>query len=131
MPYWLDPTGRSTFGIGICGRCSRKMSLEDLYSDPNSPGLMVCKEDLDQLDPYRLPARQTERINLDFVRPDLPLTGFQAPFELPGYIITENDLYVQTEDGLFIRPEFESDLTTEGGITLDAEDGEDLLVEPI
>jgi len=49
------------------------MSLTELYSDPNSPGLMVCREDLDDLDPYRLPARETERINLDFVRPDIPI----------------------------------------------------------
>lgn len=73
MPIWLDPTGRSTYGIGICGRCSKKFSIMDLHPDPNSPGLMVCDKDLDVLDPYRLPARETERINLDFVRPDRPL----------------------------------------------------------
>jgi hypothetical protein len=73
MSIFLDPTGRSTYGIGICGRCSIKMSIEDLYSDPNSPGLMVCKNDLDDLDPYRLPARQTENITLKFTRPDVPL----------------------------------------------------------
>ena len=73
MSIFLDPTGRSTYGIGLCGRCSIKMSIEDLYSDPNSPGLMVCKNDLDELDPYRLPARQTEIITLKFTRPDVPL----------------------------------------------------------
>lgn len=73
MPLFINPTGLATYGIGICARCSRKMSLTQLYSDPNSPGLMVCLDDLDDLDPYRLPARQTERINLDFVRPDLPI----------------------------------------------------------
>jgi len=98
MPYFLDPTGRSTFGIGICARCSKKMFLDELYSDPNSPGLMVCKEDLDQLDPYRLPARQTERINLDFVRPDLPLTGVE-----PSRSLVFNDL--ATEDGFFLMTE--------------------------
>jgi hypothetical protein len=49
------------------------MSIADLYSDPNSPGLRVCLEDLDNLDPYRLPARQTEIITLPFTRPDRPL----------------------------------------------------------
>ena len=67
---FIDPTGKSSFGIGLCARCSRKFSLEELHSDPNSPGLMVCLDDLDEYDPYRLPARQTEEINLDFVRPD-------------------------------------------------------------
>lgn len=75
MPIWLDPTGRSTFGIGICARCSRKFSLEDLHSDPNTPGLKVCIEDLDDYDPYRLPARQTEDIHLRFNRPDVSLSS--------------------------------------------------------
>lgn len=74
MPIFLDPRGRSTYGIGLCARCSRKMSIEDLYPDPNSPGLMVCIKDLDVLDPYRLPARQTEQINLPIYRPDVDLT---------------------------------------------------------
>lgn len=106
MPYWVDPTGRSTYGIGICARCSRKMSLEDLFSDPNSPGLMVCKEDLDQLDPYRLPPRQTERINLDFVRPDLPLTGSNP---VPSFIFyvwaLENGSLFGTQDFNYFQVE--------------------------
>lgn len=35
---------------------------------------MVCEEDNDQLDPYRLPARQPDNIVLPFSRPDIPLT---------------------------------------------------------
>jgi hypothetical protein len=73
MSIFYDPTGKSTYGIGVCDRCSRKMSIADLYADPNSPGLRVCREDLDDLDPYRLPARQTENITLPFTRPDTPL----------------------------------------------------------
>ncbi len=106
MPIYIDPTGNSTFGIGICARCSRKMLLTDLYSDPNSPGLMVCKDDLDQLDPYRLPARQTERINLDFVRPDLPLTGVGPSTNLLSYDwATENGFFFGTEDGNYFEVE--------------------------
>lgn len=130
MPIFLDTTGLSTLGIGICARCSRKMSLLDLYSDPNSPGLMVCKDDLDELDPYRLPARQTERINLDFVRPDLPLTGVGTPYVLPGYIITENGFFVISEDDIFIAPEGASDLETESSMSIST-DSEDLIVEPV
>lgn len=73
MGIWYNPRGKSTFGIGICDRCSRKMSLDDLHTDPNFPGLRVCKDDLDVLDPWRLPARQTEDIHLPFTRPDIPL----------------------------------------------------------
>jgi hypothetical protein len=50
----------------------------------------VCREDLDEFDPYRLPARQTERINLPFVRPDVPLNGRAQPFLLPWWLITED-----------------------------------------
>jgi len=85
MSIWLDTRGRSTLGIGLCARCSRKMSLDELFSDPNSPGLRVCREDLDNLDPYRLPPRQPDNITLPFVRPDLPLTTD------PAGIVTEDD----------------------------------------
>ena len=74
MPVFLDPTGKTTFGIGICQRCSRKFFLEDLHSDPNSPGLKVCIDDLDDYDPYRLAPRQADRITLPFYRPDEDLT---------------------------------------------------------
>ena len=73
MSVFLDPSGESTFGIGICARCSRKMKLEDLYDDPNATGLKVCLDDLDDFDPYRLAARPTEEINLLYVRPDRQL----------------------------------------------------------
>lgn len=75
MPVFLDTRGRSTLAIGICDRCSRKFSLDELRPDPNFPGLRVCRDDADQFDPYRLPARQTETISLRHPRPDTPLTG--------------------------------------------------------
>lgn len=74
MSIWLDTRGRSTLAVAICGRCSRKMSLDDLYPDPNAPGLLVCEKDLDVFDPWRLPPRQTEDITLRNPRPDVPLT---------------------------------------------------------
>jgi hypothetical protein len=85
MSIWLDTRGRSTLGIAVCARCSRKMSLDELFSDPNSPGLRVCREDLDDLDPYRLPPRQPDNITLPFVRPDLPLNTD------PAGLVTEDD----------------------------------------
>lgn len=106
MAYFIDPTGKSTFGIGLCARCSRKFSLTDLSPDPNSPGLMVCLEDLDELDPYRLPARQSERINLDFVRPDVPLTGFEDTESLIYFdLTTEDGDYLVAQDLLFLEVE--------------------------
>lgn len=100
MSYFYDPTGKSTYGIGICDRCRRVFSLDDLFSDPNSPGLKVCRADMDEFDPYRLPARQTERINLPFVRPDEPIGGRQQPFLLPWWLITEDtNIPLASENG--------------------------------
>ena len=93
MPLYLDTRGRSTFGVGLCARCSRKFSLDDLQSDPNFPGLMVCKDDLDEFDPYRLPARQTEDITLRFVRPDESIATDPA-----GVILENGDYFLVTED---------------------------------
>lgn len=71
MSVYLDTRGNSVLSIGICDRCSRKMAYVDLYPDPNFPGMRVCKEDLDEFDPWRLPALQTENIALRFPRPDV------------------------------------------------------------
>lgn len=80
MPIFLDTRGRTTLGIGICGRCSRKFSLDDLHPDPNYPGLRVCREDMDEFDPWRLPARPPDQVALRFARPDVPLVP-GAPIE--------------------------------------------------
>ena len=70
MPVWLDTRGNSVLSVAICDRCRLKKAYVDLYPDPNAPGMRVCKEDLDVLDPWRLPAIQTENIALRFPRPD-------------------------------------------------------------
>ncbi len=77
MPLFLDPTGRQSYAIAICDRCRMKRYYDELTSDPNSPGLRVCREGgcLDNFDPYRLPARKTEDITLRHPRPDTPLDG--------------------------------------------------------
>ena len=78
------------------------MSIEELYSDPNSPGLRVCLEDRDEYDPYRLPARQPEKITLPFVRPDADIAV------QPVGIVTENDnnfLVTNNNDDFFIPVE--------------------------
>jgi hypothetical protein len=94
MAQYLDTTGNSTLGIAICARCSRKFPLGDLRPDPNYPALMVCKDDVDQYDPYRLAPRPADQIVLPFVRPDLPLNTSPAGLvnELDNlFIITQND----------------------------------------
>ena len=70
MPVYLDTRGNSVLSVAICDRCSRKFAYVDLKPDPNFPGMRVCEEDLDNFDPWRLPALQTENIALRFPRPD-------------------------------------------------------------
>jgi hypothetical protein len=84
MPKFLDTSGNSTLGIAICARCSRKFPLGELTSDPNYPNLMVCRDDVDQYDPYRLAPRPTDQIVLPFNRPDVPLNTY------PSGVITQN-----------------------------------------
>ena len=93
MGLYLDTRGLAYAGIGICDRCSRKFPIGELMPDRNYPGLRVCKEDLDELDPYRLPARQTERITLPFVRPDVPIATDPA-----GLISEDGNTFVTTEN---------------------------------
>lgn len=94
MPQYLNTRGRPTLAVAICGRCSGKFPYNDLYPDPNYPGLLVCRADLDEFDPYRLPARQTENITLRFPRPDTPISTSPE-----GVITQDGTSFLITEDG--------------------------------
>ena len=72
MPRFLDTEGYSDIAIAVCDRCKMKRPHAVMRSDPNFPGLQVCNEGCaDEFDPYRLPARKTERITIRFPRPDV------------------------------------------------------------
>ena len=76
MPLFLDTIGQPSIAIAVCDRCKMKRYFSSLMSDPNFPGLRVCDQGCrDQFDPYRLPARKTERINLRFPRPDVSVAN--------------------------------------------------------
>jgi hypothetical protein len=71
MPRFLSTLGNAVLSIAICDRCRMKRAKSVMRSDPNFPGLQVCNEGCqDNIDPYRLAARQTERITIRFPRPD-------------------------------------------------------------
>lgn len=78
--------------IAICGRCSEKYPYQKLRADGNNPGLRVCGDCWDPLDPYRLPPRQIENISLQWPRPDLPLNP-------PLYLLDESGQIVYDENG--------------------------------
>jgi hypothetical protein len=86
MPRFLDTRGLSSVAIAVCDRCKMKRPYVDLGPDPNFPGLRVCGYGCkDQFDPYRLPARKTERINLRFPRPDVSVANVQPALQTGGY----------------------------------------------
>lgn len=81
-----------------------KRAIVEQMPDPNFPGLRVCQQGCaDQIDPYRLPARKTERINLRFPRPDLS-------------VATDDNNLVTTGDGQFI-------ISTEGNTSTPEQNG--------
>jgi hypothetical protein len=55
---------------------------------------MVCDEDTDQYDPYRLAPRRPDQIVLPFTRPDVPLTTNPS-----GLIPQDGTQFVISEDG--------------------------------
>ena len=93
MSIWLNTRGKSTLGIGWCDRCKFKFSLDDLSSDRNTPGLKVCNRCNDQLDPYRLPARQPDDLTLPFYR-------VQEPLIMPPTECDQQILATETPQGL-------------------------------
>ena len=94
MPRFLNTEGLTSVAIAVCDRCKMKRAFVQLGPDPNLPGLRVCDQGCaDQLDPYRLAARQTERINLRFPRPDVSVADTNT------YLITggNNQFILSTE----------------------------------
>jgi hypothetical protein len=73
MPRYLRPRS-SNSAIGICDRCNIKFYLSELKRDKDRPGLRVCDKCNDAKDPYKLPIRNPDKIDLPFYRPDEPLS---------------------------------------------------------
>ena len=104
MPRFLDTRGNAVIAIFICDRCRMKRPIIEAMPDPNFSGLKVCQQNCaDEKDPYRLPARKTERINLQYPRPDVsvavnPNDITTQPFG--GYVLsTEQSAETPAEDG--------------------------------
>lgn len=108
MPVFLDTTGQPSLAIGVCDRCKMKRYFSVLMPDPNFPGLRVCDQGCrDQFDPYRLPARKTERINLRFPRPDVSVA------DTDQYLTTDpNSNWIISTEGNTQTPEQNGNLDT-------------------
>lgn len=103
MPKWLDTRGEAVLTIAICDRCKMKYAYSALGPDPNYPGLRVCKGCTDQFDPYRLPARQPEKISLRFPRPDADVA--------------------QTHDAIIVQGDSQVAISTETPVPATPQDG--------
>ena len=104
MPIFLDTTGMASLAIAVCDRCKMKRALVNLMPDSNFPGRRVCKEGCrDNLEPQRLPARKTERINRRFPRPDVSVATNPNDLDTGGYggyvISTEGNTNIVQNDG--------------------------------
>ena len=94
MPRFLDTRGNAVIAIFICDRCRMKRPIIEAMPDPNFPGLKVCERGCaDEKDPYRLPARKTERITLQYPRPDVSVAT------------NDNDLMTTGSDQFIISTE--------------------------
>jgi len=104
MPRFLNTEGNAVIAIFICDRCKMKRPIIEAMPDSNFPGLKVCQQGCaDQKDPYRLPARKTERITLQYPRPDVSVAV--EPYDIVttpygGEVLsTEQAPSVPTNDG--------------------------------
>lgn len=113
MPIFLDTLGMSDLAIAVCDRCKMKRPHAVMRSDPNFPGLQVCDQGCaDEKDPYRLPARKTERIALRFPRPDVSValdpndlvTGPQGDYIISTEGNTDNPENNGNLDGISVTP---------------------------
>jgi hypothetical protein len=96
MPRFLNTEGNASIAIFICDRCKMKRAIVEAMPDPNFPGLKVCQQGCaDQKDPYRLPARKTEKITLQYPRPDVSVAEEGVELVTTG----DNDFIISTEQG--------------------------------
>ncbi len=93
MPRFLNTRGNRPLAIAICDRCHLKFAWTELSSDPNNPGLRVCKNDRDIFDPWRLPAPPVENIALPWARPDEKIVAAPSMVtEYEGIILGDGDI---------------------------------------
>ena len=111
MSKWLDTRGNNTLSIAICDRCKMKYAYSDLIPDGNIPALRVCQNGCsDQFDPYRLPARQPEKISIRFPRPDADISQYDDAITTdPNIVNMPNSVAQGTEGENGIAPEISED----------------------
>lgn len=98
MPRFLNTIGNSTLSVFICDHCHMKRPYSDMRPDGNIPALKVCSESCsDEFDPYRLPARQPEKITIRFPRPDTDVAENHSNIILDPDMQNKDDVGIATE----------------------------------
>ena len=104
MPKFLNTIGLSDIAIAVCDRCKMKRAHAEMRSDPNFPGLQVCGQNCaDEKDPYRLPARKTEKITIRFPRPDVSVA------------VTDNNIVTTGNNTFVISTQQNNDVPSNNG----------------
>ena len=104
MPKFLNTIGLSDIAIAVCDRCKMKRAHAEMRSDPNFPGLQVCGQNCaDEKDPYRLPARKTEKITIRFPRPDVSVA------------VTDNNIVTTGNNSFVISTQQNNDVPSNNG----------------
>lgn len=104
MPRFLNTLGNAVLSVAVCDRCKMKRAHVELRPDPNFPGLQVCGQGCaDEKDPYRLPARRTEKITIRFPRPDVSVAAtndnlITGPYD-HSVISTQQNTQVPSNNG--------------------------------
>ena len=81
-----------------------KRAHAEMRSDPNFPGLQVCGQGCaDEKDPYRLPARKTEKITIRFPRPDVSVA------------VTDNNIVTTGNNTFVISTQQNNDVPSNNG----------------
>lgn len=95
------PYASGKVALATCGRCGFYHPINKLSGDRNvGAGLRVCRDDNDELDPYRLPARGPDAMVLRYPRPDVSIAT--DPSALTG---EDNNSFVIGEDDLtYVKP---------------------------
>lgn len=100
MSIYLRTKGESNLAIAICPRCKFKVKYVDLKMDPNDRQY-YCSSCVDLYDPYRLPPRAPDQIQLQYPRPEEPLEIVvieDVVLDDGSYWVTSEDEFVVIDD---------------------------------
>ena len=83
MSRFLDTRGEQVLSPYICDRCKMIKRFSEMVEDEDKQGLWVCRDCSDQIDPWKLPPRESEDVTIPHPRPD-SFEGSPTPPLIPS-----------------------------------------------